>query len=84
MWKSEEVCISKFMYNYQKYAENSIELSDEFEKNILLLPGNKGLNKECSNLQVQLLIVAKALNKLENNYCAHSLTVGNLVRCLRK
>ncbi|KAG8175610.1 hypothetical protein JTE90_019422 [Oedothorax gibbosus] len=34
-WNSQEARLSSFVYNYQKYVENSIEDNEEFEKNIL-------------------------------------------------
>ena len=42
----------------------SIELSDGLEKYILLLLDNKGLFRECANLQTQLSVVATSLDKL--------------------
>ncbi|KAG8172922.1 hypothetical protein JTE90_029612 [Oedothorax gibbosus] len=74
-WNSQEACLSSFVYNYQKYVEISIEHNEEFEKNILVCLDNKGLYRECLNLQVQVAIVAKKLDTLQNDACTLSDTV---------
>ena len=80
MWKSEEVCISTIVLNYQKHVEVSTELSDEFENNILLLLDNKGLHRECVNFKK---IICCCIVKIKKKI-SHFHDSGNLFRCFRK
>lgn len=74
-WNSEEACLSSFIFNYQKYIEISIEHKDDIDTNILTFLDNKGLYRECVNLQAQLSVIAKALDKLQTDSCTLGQTV---------
>ena len=49
------------------FSTQKRKLSDESGKNILSLLDNKGLYQECTNLQIQSSVVAKAENKLQKD-----------------